>query len=275
MRPDQGDLVVRRSRSDAAPGGDRLGRVLVVEDNTVNQLVAEGLVAHLGYHVDIVEDGARGPRRRRAATHYAAVLMDCHMPVMDGYSATEEIRRRETGGERVPIIAMTAGVTAADHERCLAAGMDAYIPKPVDLRTLKDVLSRWARPVVGQGNQPDPEPAGSIDGDTSALDPERLAALRELGATAGPGLLPALVDAFTTASPGLLATMRRALDNDDTNSLRSAAHELKGSAATIGAVRVADLARQIETGGPPIAVDLLDLLGFELRRAERLLRMAH
>ena len=263
----------RAQQVDAARAETALGRVLVVEDNTVNQLVAEGLVSHLGYDVDIAEDGAQA-LDAVAATHYAAVLMDCHMPVMDGYSATQEIRRRETGGERVPIIAMTAGVMAADHERCLAAGMDAYIPKPVDLRTLKDVLSRWARPVLGQGNQADPEPAGSLDSDTSALDPERLAALRELGATAGPRLLPALIDAFTTASPRLLATMRRSLENGDTNSLRSAAHELKGSAANMGAVRVADLARQVETGGPPIAVDLLDLLGSELKRADRLLRMA-
>ncbi|WP_457252281.1 response regulator [Pedococcus sp. P5_B7] len=272
-----GDAPVKASRraeqTDAPRAETVLGRVLVVEDNTVNQLVAEGLVSHLGYDVDIAEDGAQA-LDAVAATHYAAVLMDCHMPVMDGYAATQEIRRREAGGERVPIIAMTAGVMAADHERCLAAGMDAYIPKPVDLSTLEDVLSRWARPAPGQAIQPDPEPAASLDSDTSALDPERLAALRALGATAGPGLLPALVDAFTTASPGLLATMRRALDTTDTNGLRSAAHELKGSAANIGAVRVADLARQVETGGRPADVALLDLLGSELERAQRLLRVA-
>lgn len=268
-------------KPDAARAATASGRVLVVEDNTVNQLVAEGLVTHLGYDVDIAENGVKAVEAV-TSVDYVAVLMDCHMPVMDGYVATQEIRRRENGGIRVPIIAMTAGVTPADHERCLVAGMDAYIPKPVALRTLKDVLDRWARPAHRRANQPDPEPPSSLDSDTLALDPERLAALdpgrlsalRELGAAAGPGLLPALVDAFTTASPALLATMRRALDANDTNSLRSAAHELKGSAANLGARRVADLARQVETGGEPADVALLDLLGSELKLAERLLRAA-
>ena len=263
----------RPAQPDAARAAMASGRVLVVEDNTVNQLVAEGLVTHLGYDVDIAENGVEAVDAV-ASIDYAAVLMDCHMPVMDGYAATQEIRRRENGGERVPVIAMTAGVTPADQERCLVAGMDAYIPKPVALSTLKDVLSRWARPADGRRNHPEPEPAGSLDGDASGLDPERLAALRELGAAAGPGLLPALVDAFTTSSPVLLATMRRALTQDDTNSLRSAAHELKGAAANMGATRVADLARQVETGRQTPDVELLDLLGAELDRAHHTLRMA-
>jgi signal transduction histidine kinase/DNA-binding response OmpR family regulator len=261
------------AQPDAARAATAAGRVLVVEDNTVNQLVAEGLVMHLGYDVDIAENGAEAVDAV-ASIDYAAVLMDCHMPVMDGYAATQEIRRRENGGDRVPVIAMTAGVTPADQQRCLLAGMDAYIPKPVALTTLKDVLNRWARPADGRGNQPEPEPVGPLDSDSSGLDPERLAALRELGATAGPGLLPALVGAFTTSSPVLLATMHRALLQDDTNSLRSAAHELKGAAANMGATRVADLARQVETGGQTADLKLLELLGSELDRAHRMLRMA-
>jgi signal transduction histidine kinase/CheY-like chemotaxis protein len=263
----------RQAQPDTAPAATALGRVLVVEDNIVNQLVAEGLVTHLGYDVDIAENGAQAVEAV-ASLGYAAVLMDCHMPVMDGYAATQEIRRRENGGERVPVIAMTAGVTPADQERCLVAGMDAYIPKPVALSTLRDVLSRWARPADGRAGQPEPELAGSRGRDTSALDPQRLAALRELGATAGPGLIPALVDAFTTSSPVLLATMHRALLQDDTNSLRSAAHELKGAAANMGATRVADLARQVETGGQTADLKLLELLGSELDRAHRMLRTA-
>lgn len=265
--------TTRQAQPDTAPAATPLGRVLVVEDNIVNQLVAEGLVTHLGYDVDIAENGAQA-LDAIAATHYEAVLMDCHMPVMDGYAATQEIRRRENGVQRVPVIAMTAGVTPADQEWCLAAGMDAYIPKPVDLSTLKDVLGRWARPAYDWADEPELEPAGSLEGDTSALDPQRLAALRELGAMAGPGLLPSLVEAFTKASTVLLATMRRALTQNDTNNLRSAAHELKGSAANIGATRVADLARQVETGGQTPDVKLLDQLGSELDRAHHLLRIA-
>jgi signal transduction histidine kinase/CheY-like chemotaxis protein/HPt (histidine-containing phosphotransfer) domain-containing protein len=265
--------ATRQAQPDSAPAATALGRVLVVEDNIVNQLVAEGLVTHLGYDVDIAENGAQAVNAV-ASLDYAAVLMDCHMPVMDGYAATQEIRRQENGGERVPVIAMTAGVTPADQVRCLVAGMDAYIPKPVALSTLRDVLSRWARPAQGRESQPEPDLAGPLDTDSSALDPQRLAALRELGATAGPELLPALVDAFTNSSAVLLATMRRARTQHDTNSLRSAAHELTGSAANIGAVRVADLARQVESGGQTQDSELLDLLGDEVDRARRLLRTA-
>ena len=121
-----------------------LGCVLVVEDNTVNQLVAQGVLTKLGYQVDIVANGVEA-LRAITATSYAAVLMDCHMPVMDGITATKEIRRREAGGDRIPIIAMTAAAMTEDRDRCLAAGMDDYIPKPVNLTAIRDTLTRWAR----------------------------------------------------------------------------------------------------------------------------------
>ncbi|HET7397001.1 MAG TPA: response regulator [Intrasporangium sp.] len=263
----------RMAQTAATRAGTTSGRVLVVEDNLVNQMVAEGLVSRLGYEVDIVANGAEA-LDAIAATPYAAVLMDCHMPVMDGYSATEEIRRREVGGPRLPIIAMTAGVTAEERERCLTSGMDDYVAKPVDLPTLRDVLNRWARPRPDHADRTGNEPVASLEGDRSAVDPERLSTLRELGATAGQGLLSALTDAFTSASPDLLATMRRMLDSGEARGLRRAAHELAGSAANIGAVRVADLARQVETGGQLLAPELLDRLGPEIERAGRLLRAA-
>jgi len=136
--------------SDSRPGAGEgasapvQGRVLVVEDNEVNQMVAEGLIMQLGYDVDLANDGAEAVDAV-ARTAYAAVLMDCHMPILDGYSATREIRRREGSGPRVPIIAMTAGATAADRELCLAAGMDDYVSKPVDPKALGRALSTWAR----------------------------------------------------------------------------------------------------------------------------------
>jgi CheY-like chemotaxis protein len=119
------------------------GRVLVVEDNEVNQMVAEGLILQLGYEVDLANDGAEAVEAV-ARTTYAAVLMDCHMPILDGYSATREIRLREGAGPRVPIIAMTAGATAADRDLCLAAGMDDYVSKPVDPKALGRALATWA-----------------------------------------------------------------------------------------------------------------------------------
>jgi two-component system sensor histidine kinase/response regulator len=124
----------------ALPGAGR--RVLLVEDNEINQLVAQGILDRLGYRHDVAADGVEA--LRLAAEHeYDAILMDCQMPRMDGYAATGELRRREAGGRRTPIIAMTAGAQLSDRERCLAAGMDGYVGKPVDAAGLEAVLLRW------------------------------------------------------------------------------------------------------------------------------------
>jgi PAS domain S-box-containing protein len=148
------DRLVRLAAGNAATGPasalarpprpDRpsKGRILVVEDNAVNQLVACEMVAKLGYEAEVAADGAEAVSAI-AARSYAAVLMDCHMPVMDGFEATRSIRVQENGSVRLPIIAMTAGAQDEDRERCLAAGMDDYLSKPVDLAGLEEALNRW------------------------------------------------------------------------------------------------------------------------------------
>ena len=119
-------------------------RVLVAEDNVVNQKVAVAMLHRLGYDVDVAGDGAQAVMLV-ADGSYAAVLMDCQMPVMDGYEATAEIRRREGPGTHTPIIAMTAAALVSDQERCLTAGMDGYVAKPVRRAALSAVLDRWVR----------------------------------------------------------------------------------------------------------------------------------
>jgi two-component system sensor histidine kinase/response regulator len=118
------------------------GRVLVVEDGEINQLVATGILEHLGYTVDVADDGIQALDAHARAS-YDAVLMDVHMPRLDGYQATAEIRRREAGGPRTPIIAVTAGAIEGDRERCLAAGMDDYVSKPIAREAVAAALDRW------------------------------------------------------------------------------------------------------------------------------------
>lgn len=119
------------------------GRLLVAEDNEVNQLVAIGMLEQLGYDVDVVKDGLESLAALER-TQYDAVLMDCHMPVLDGYAATRAWRQREAGGgRRTPVIALTAGASEGDRERCIAAGMDDYLAKPITPRAVQNALERW------------------------------------------------------------------------------------------------------------------------------------
>jgi two-component system, sensor histidine kinase and response regulator len=143
-RPSSDDLAV--TPAALAPpsddGSGRRGRVLVVEDGEINQIVAEGVLTRLGFEVDLADDGIAGLAALERTT-YDAVLMDVQMPGMDGLEATRELRRREGALRHTPVIAMTAGALPGDRERCLAAGMDDYVAKPISPTALADTLDLW------------------------------------------------------------------------------------------------------------------------------------
>ena len=124
-------------------------RILIVEDNPVNQIVASRALRTLGYTADIVSGGEAALDVMRSQS-FDLILMDCQMPGMDGYQTTAEIRRLEAGRGRTPIVAMTANSVAGDRERCIEAGMDDYLPKPFRVATLQSTLQRWLYPAAAR-----------------------------------------------------------------------------------------------------------------------------
>jgi CheY-like chemotaxis protein/HPt (histidine-containing phosphotransfer) domain-containing protein len=217
--------------------------ILVVEDNAINQQVACGWLHKLGYRADVAGNGFEA-LEAVGRIRYGAVLMDCQLPELDGFAATAEIRRREGDGPHVPIIAMTANAMRGDRERCLAAGMDDYLSKPVKPEHLEQVLQRWMAnpPPIGPTAVAAPEPEL---GDAS-LDPEILTRLVHLNRPGRPNLLSDLIRQFLEDTPRQLAALREAAERTDTRALAEGAHALKGAASHFGAERLAGLCQQLE-----------------------------
>jgi two-component system sensor histidine kinase/response regulator len=213
-------------------------RILVVEDNPINLEVAVGMLESLGCSTEAANNGRTAIEAMNAGS-YDAVLMDCQMPVMDGLTATAEIRRRELGAgkPRVPIIAVTANAMEGDRERCVAAGMDDFLSKPFTLQQLALLLKRWlaARPMTEQSPRGDAARAPLIDAGV----------LRNIAALT-PSLLDSLIDLYLTHSPGLIAAVETAAAAMETTALAEAVHTLKSSTANLGGARLAMVARECE-----------------------------
>jgi CheY-like chemotaxis protein len=222
-------------------------RLLLAEDNPVNQRVATVVLEKLGYAVDVVGNGTEAIRRA-ANGNYAAALMDCQMPETDGFKATEAIRRAEMQtGRRLAIIAMTANALDGDRERCIAAGMDDYIPKPIDAEVLKQVLIRWTS-----------EPAADTPsgGQSQTLgNPPSSVALELAPAIELTRLLDifgddrqTIVELFKVFRASIEQT-RDALGHElETRGakIKNLAHEIKGMSANMGAGQLSAIAAQLE-----------------------------
>ena len=235
-------------RAQPAHGAPLAGRVLLVEDNPVNLAVARKLLTRLGLDCDSARDGREAVdavQRNR----YDVVLMDCQMPEMDGYEATQEIRVRESvmRRPRLPIVAMTANAMAGDRERCVEAGMDDYLPKPLDIGQLKEVLKRWLR--AGEGTGAPSGEAAVAQGEVNAavehraiLDQKVLHDLREVVEEEFANILRGFID----HAPVLQADLDAGLAGGDITALVRPAHSLKSSSANVGALRLSELARTVE-----------------------------
>jgi two-component system sensor histidine kinase/response regulator len=214
-------------------------RILLVEDNPVNQEVAAGMLEGLSCSTHTVGNGWMAIEAMSAA-EYDAVLMDCQMPVMDGLTATSEIRRREMGSlkPRVPIIALTANAMDGDRERCLASGMDDFLSKPFTQQQLAAVLKRWlgARANLAQAERSDLSKAPLVD----------VGVLRNIAALARPALLNSLIDLYLEHSPGLLAAVEAAAANLEPSAFAEALHSLRSSTANLGGARLVAAAKECE-----------------------------
>jgi PAS domain S-box-containing protein len=254
-------------------------RVLVVEDNYVNQLVATGLLEDFGCEVDVADDGADAVELLCGPHDYDAVLMDCRMPRLDGFDATRAVRAAETSGHRVPIIAMTASALEGERERCLAVGMDDFLTKPVDARDLEQALRRWTGAPTTTGpdsrrasDSPDPEaPTPHLDEPPAdVLDHVRIRMLDELRKD-GVSFFERTATSFTARVPDQVLAIRTAAAADDAAALVASAHQLKGSALNLGLPRVGATAARLETlgdtGTTAGSAGLVDALALEVERA--------
>ena len=221
--------------SPAAPTAAR--HVLVAEDNEINQFAATQVLRKLGFTVDIAENGREAIEMSRK-NEYSAVFMDCQMPEIDGYTATATIRRREANNRHTPIIAMTAHTMEGDRAKCLAAGMDDYIAKPLRLDKVAEICNQLEAP----GPAPEAPPIAAA----SLFDPTGLFEIAD--ADQASKLIWMFIDQTTERLPLLADAIAAA----DCEAVRQIAHGLKGSAATVGAPRITDRCRalcEIATSG--------------------------
>lgn len=223
---------------------DKVGaraHILVVEDNPVNQTVTARMLERMGHRVDVAANGTEAVDSIDRG-NYAVVLMDCQMPEMDGYEATIEIRKREGPKRHLPIIAMTAGAMKGDAEKCLAAGMDDYLAKPVRIEELQATLAHWLDVQSQRSEAQDKIEIGGAQIPTpSPLDATVLTRLKGLENETGE-----LVKLFLESAAEGVSRLRQALARRDADATAHLAHALKGSVANLGAMKMADLCSELE-----------------------------
>ena len=259
------------------------GRVLVVEDEAVSRRVAAHMLCAMGFDVDVVGDGREALAvldMHVDAAPYTALLMDCQMPVMDGFETTAAIRRREKGGAAIPIIAMTASAMRGDRERCIAVGMTDYIAKPLRYETLEAVIAQYASNATPL-TRADASPPRSATS-TGPIDLQALADLAcdlDRVGDGGGGALASMVAEFHVEAGRRLHMLRQAALAGDGVALRTLAHGLRGSASILGAHEVREAAARLEQvaalqGAPGVDV-MIQELAAALDRAWATLESKH
>ncbi|WP_170305689.1 response regulator [Pseudoduganella ginsengisoli] len=270
LRASQGGSPGQRAAKGAARSRvvKLQGNVLLAEDNLANQEVALAMLRNLGVHVEVAGNGM-DVISLLERQQFDLILMDCQMPVMDGFQATAAIRAAEGLERHIPIVALTANAVAGDRQRCIDSGMDEYLSKPFTQDQLGDMLQRWlqtvqvaprddaaataAAPMAGSAALP------AADGN---IDADALHTIRQLR----PGLLIRVLNAWLTESPGLYQEIVDAAAQADGGALFRAAHTLKNSSANVGARQLSQLCAELEQRGRHSQLDEVDAVLAELAR---------
>ncbi|MDD5579469.1 MAG: EAL domain-containing protein [Methylobacter sp.] len=225
------------------------GNILMAEDNPINQEVGLGMLSAIGCQVHVVNNGLEAVNAT-VDKHYDLILMDCHMPEMDGFQATIKIRQQEHSlpdHSHIPIIALTADIQKGIVEQCLNAGMDGYISKPFSKRQLQDTLTQWLSTKPHESSEFITHYPGITSTQTErAINPEALENLRYLTASTGENLLNKAIQMFLATAPQEIDNMRAALIKLDVATLAKIAHSFKSSCANLGAQTLADYSASLE-----------------------------
>ena len=234
------------SEQAVAPGNASAAlaaRILLAEDNPVNQEVAMAMLQGFGCSVDIAQNG-REALQAVELKPYDLVLMDCMMPEMDGYTATAEIRRRQNTGQlpHFPIIALTANAIEGDREKCLIAGMDDYLAKPFRAESLRRLIKSWVK-ATATITSDSAEPAITAE---SVINEAALEAIRTLDPNGGNELLQRVITLYISSADTLLQALEQAWATGNFDAIRSASHTLKSSSHQVGAIGLAELCREVE-----------------------------
>jgi len=259
-------LVASRRRAPGVEAARDEGTlVLIAEDHPTNRNLLARLLALLGYASEAAENGREALEKWNSA-RYGAILTDCNMPEMDGYELARAVRARESGGRsRIPIIACTANALAGETERCLEAGMDDFVAKPVELEALARAMERWL-PLTAADRRAAPPAVGPGDGDGAPIDRSSLAVI-----TGGDAAMEREILAeFRAANDADLAALRSALDERDIAKVTHASHRVKGACKMVGALALAGVCERMEKAGrrnswQDVAVEQ-DALARELER---------
>ncbi|HEX5319982.1 MAG TPA: MHYT domain-containing protein [Stellaceae bacterium] len=252
---DRGVASFYLRRQEAAPRIGFDARLLVVEDNAINQEVATGILEGMGCRVVTAPNGHVAVQRL-IEEKFDLVLMDCEMPVMDGFEATNCIRDIEAKRLRddpaaedihIPIVALTAHALAEVRDRCLAAGMDDFLVKPFDEQQMTEMLSRWLTPIEMTIARLAPAPA--VAAAARSIDMEAIDKIRSIAGKNGVSLLQRVVAQFADTAPVLAEAIRAQREAGDPDAMWRTAHNLKSSAAAVGARLVSEKAAEIEAIG--------------------------